>query len=489
MLPRQLDGGRNQMPRFSSPCVAMSIDDKTRRNERMRSPLIVENSPPRETRDLFGLCSRANMMRAFEAPQRLGGRRFVDLLDVIRSAPGRIAIALTHRNFRLLWMGALTSSIGTWMQKVAQAWLIVTMTGSRSALFLGLDSFFGELPLLFFTMIGGVFADRRDRRHMILMSQFIQMLVALVLAGLIYTRRIHIAHVLVLSFIVGCVRAFGGPAYETLLPTLVGTEHLPNAIALNSIQFNLAQVIGPFVAGAALTAFGMVACFSLNAISFLFVIAAILALRDVQVPPMSTESMVVQFRGGLRFVQDSPNLRTVMALGFFATFLGAPLLTFLPVITKDVFHRDVGFYTQLMTFAGAGAVMGALIVAWLGKNKHMGRILPILLTLFGTVIIGFGLSRRTNLSALILFTGGSLFVMCSSLATSLAQILAPPEFRGRVVSIYLVAFLGGSPLGSLASGWLVTRVDSAPVMLVVNGTVLTLVALYFLIHGQGLKDI
>jgi MFS family permease len=429
------------------------------------------------------------MRLALPTTRRAGGGCFFGSLEVVRSAPGRIAIALTHRNFRLLWLGALTSSIGTWMQKVAQAWLIVTMTGSRSAFFLGLDSFLGELPLLLFTMIGGVFADRRDRRHMILMSQIVQMLVALVLAVLIYTRRIHIAHVLGLSLITGCVRAFGGPAYQSLIPTLVGKEHLPNAIALNSIQFNLAQVIGPVVAGAVLAAFGMVACFGLNGISFLFVIAAILALRDVRVPPMATETMVAQLRGGLQFIQGSPNLVTVMALGFFAAFLGAPLLTFLPVITRDVFHRDVGFYTQLMTFSGAGAVMGALVVAWLGKNQHMGRILLILLTLFGAIIVGFGLSRNLYLSALILFIGGSLFVMCSSLSTSLAQLLAPPEFRGRVVSIYLVAFLGGSPLGGLASGWLITRVGSAPVMLVVNGTALTLVALYFLIDGQGLKEI
>jgi len=413
---------------------------------------------------------------------------YKSLLDFIRSGPGRIAIALKHRNFRLLWMGAFMSSIGTWMQRVAQAWLIITMTRSRSAFFLGLDSFLGELPLLLLTMVGGVFADRRDRRHMILMSQIIQMLVALVLAVLIYMRRIHIAHVLALSLIAGCVRAFGGPAYQSLISTLVGKEHLPNAIALNSIQFNLAQVIGPIAAGAAFAAFGMVACFGLNSISFLFVIAAVVALREVHVPPTATESMLAQFRGGLRFVQGSTNLVTVMVLGFCAAFLGGPLLTFLPVITRDVYHRGVGFYTQLMTFSGAGAVVGALMVAWLGKNKHMGRILLILLTLFGTIIAGFGLSRNIYLSALILFTGGSLFVMCSSLTTSLAQLLAPPEFRGRVLSIYLVAFLGGSPLGGLASGWLVIRAGSAPMMLLVNGTALTLVALYFLIHGQDLKD-
>ena len=156
--------------------------------------------------------------------------------------------------------------------------------------------------------------------------------------------------------------------------------------------------------------------------------------------------------------------------------------------TRDVFHREVGFYTQLMTFSGAGAVMGAVIVAWLGESRHLGRILLILLTLFGTIMVGFGLSRSNSVSALILFTGGSVLVMCSSLTTSLAQLLAPPEFRGRVVSIFLVAILGGSPLGGLSSGWLVTRVGSAPVMLMVNGTALTLIALYFLIQAQGLKD-
>jgi MFS family permease len=281
------------------------------------------------------------------------------LLDGIRPVASRVAVALTHRNFRLLWLGALLSSIGTWMQKVAQAWLIVTITGSRSPFFLGLDSFLGELPLLLFTMVGGVFADRRDRRYMILMSQLTQMLVALALAALIYTERIHLAHVLTLSFTVGCVRAFGGPAYQSLLPTLVDKEHLPNAIALNSIQDNLARIIGPIVAGVAMAALGMVACFVLNGISFLFVIAAIFSLRDVHVPPVATESMVAQFKAGLRFVRASPDVITVMALGFIGAFLGLPLLTFLPVVTRDVFHEDVVFYTRLMTFSGAGAVSGA----------------------------------------------------------------------------------------------------------------------------------
>ena len=407
----------------------------------------------------------------------------------INEAATRIAVALTHRNFRLLWLGALTSSIGTWMQKVAQAWLIVTLTGSSSAFYLGLDSFAGEVPILLFTLIGGVVADRRDRRHMMLTSQVVQMTVAFILAALVITGAIKVWMVVTLSFISGCGQAFGGPAYQSLIPTLVGKEHLPNAVALNSIQFNLARVIGPIVAGVALASFGMVACFGLNGVSFLFVIAAILALRDVHVPPMATESMVDQMKGGLRYVRHSYNLKAVMVLGFTGAFLGLPLLTFLPVIVKDVFQQDVGFYSRLMTFSGAGAVTGALIVAYIGKHRHIGRLMLIFLGSFGAAMALFSLSRTTAVSAVLLFIAGALLVMCFSLTTSLAQLLAPPELRGRVVSIYMLAFRGGSPLGGLASGWLVTQVGSAPKVLMVNGITLAIVALFFLIRGHGLKDV
>jgi len=409
----------------------------------------------------------------------------------INTAATRIAVALTHRNFRLLWMGALTSSIGTWMQKVAQAWLIVTLTtdSGSTPFYIGLDAFAGELPILLFTLIGGVVADRRDRRHMMLTSQTVQMLVAFILAGLVALDMINIWIVVTLSFISGCGQAFGGPAYQSLIPTLVGKEHLPNAVALNSIQFNLARVIGPVVAGYALASLGTVGCYGLNGISFLFVIAAILALRDVHVPPLATESIVEQMKGGLRYVRHSYNLKAVMALGFIVAFLGFPILTFLPVITTDVFAGDARFYSRLMTFAGAGAVTGALVVAYVGKHRHIGRLLLISLGLFGTAMALFSLSRTPALSAVILFIAGSLLVMCTSLTTSLAQLLAPAELRGRVVSIYMLAFRGGSPLGGLASGWLVTQVGSAPKVLMVNGITLTIVALFFLIRGHGLKDV
>jgi predicted MFS family arabinose efflux permease len=370
------------------------------------------------------------------------------------------------------------------MQRVAQAWLISTLAGSRSALFLGLDSFLGELPLLLFTMLGGVVADRRDRRHMILTSQIVQLLVALALAALVVADQVKLGYVLTLSFVTGCVRAFGGPAYQSLLPSLVGETHLPNAIALNSIQDNLARIVGPIVAGVALSTLGMAACFGLNAVSFLFVIAAVLSLRDVHVPPTATETMAVQFASGLRYFRRSPGLMTVTALSFSGAFLGLPLLTFLPVMTRDVFHGDAAFYTRLMSFSGVGALTGALVVAWMGKSKHMSRTLLIVLVLFGISMIGFAQSRTIYTAAPILFIAGALLVLAFSLTTSLAQLLAPTELRGRLVSIYLVAFLGGSPLGSLTSGWLVTQVGSAPTMLIVNGAALAAIALCFLFRAR-----
>jgi MFS family permease len=411
------------------------------------------------------------------------------LLALVLQAGRRVAAALTYRDFRLLWSGALVSSIGTWMQKVAQAWLIVTLTGTASAFYLGLDSFLGELPILLFTLIGGVVADRANRRHLLLASQCVQMTAAFVLAALVFNDRVHVWMILALSSLTGVAQAFGGPAYQSLIPSLIPKVTLPNAIALNSIQFNLARVIGPMVAGAALTAFGMVACFGINGVSFLFVIAAIIALHVPHIPSTSAAGMREQLKGGLQFVRHHPQLMTLTGLGFVAAFLGLPLLTFLPIITKDVFQQDVGLYTRFMTIAGMGAVLGALTVAWIGKHRHMGLMLLTMQAMLGLVAVGFSLSRSIWLSQVLLFIGGAMLVTCFSMTTSLVQLLAPQDLRGRVVSIYMVAFRGGSPLGGLVSGWLVTQLGSAPYVLALNGGLLTIVALIAMTRDHGLRDV
>jgi MFS family permease len=395
-------------------------------------------------------------------------------------------VALTYRDFRLLWTGAMVSTIGTWMQKVAQNWLVLTLTGTSSAFFLGLDAFLGELPILLFTLIGGVVADRRDRRQLLLISQYVQMAAAFTLAALVYWDQVHISYVLALSVATGLAQAFGGPAHQSLMPLLVPKEHLPNAIAFNAIQFNLARVIGPLLAGAALAAFGMVACFGLNGLSFLAVILAILSLRVRHTPAPRTTRMGQELRGGLAYVRDRPALHGLAALGFSATFLGVPLLTFLPVFTQSVFQGGVGEYTQLMAFAGAGAVSGALVVAWLGKFRHMGRTLLLLQMAFGLIITTFAVTQLFWLNALLLFAAGACMVMVFAMLSSLVQLNAPNEMRGRVMSIYMVAFRGGMPLGGLVSGWLAT-LTSAPAVLQVNGILLSLVAGWFLAKHRDIR--
>ena len=400
----------------------------------------------------------------------------------------RMGAALTYRDFRLLWFGAFTSTIGTWMQKVAQNWLVLSLSGASSAFFLGLDSFLGELPILLLTLVGGVVADRRDRRQLLLASQCMQMATALTLAVLVYLDVVQIWHVLALSAVTGLAQAFGGPAYQSLIPSLVEKRDLPNAIAFNSIQFNLARVIGPLIAGAALAAFGMVICFALNGVSFLAVIAAILLLHVRHTPAPSTKKMREELTTGLVFVRKHESLLGLAVLGFATTFLGYPLLTFLPLFAKDVFSGDVDLYTHLMAFAGAGAVTGALGVAWLGKFRHMGRVLLLLQCAFGVVIVLFALTRLLWLNEVLLFAAGVCMVMVASMLSSLAQLNAPNEMRGRVMSVYMVAFRGGMPLGSLAGGW-IANASSAPSVLVINGVLLSSVAAWFLLKSHGVREL
>jgi MFS family permease len=400
----------------------------------------------------------------------------------------RIAAALTYRDFRILWCGAFTSTVGTWMQEVAQNWLVVDLAGSARAFFLGLDSFLGELPILLFTLIGGVVADRRDRRQLLLASQCTQMTTALVLAALVYFNVVRIWHVLVLSTLAGLGQAFGGPAYQSLLPSLVEKKDLPNAIAFNSIQFNLARVIGPLLAGITMDRYGPALCFSLNGLSFLAVITSILLLHVRHTPVTVSTRMREELASGLRFVRRHESLLGLAVLGLATTFLGYPLLTFLPLFAKDTFGGDAGLYTQLMAFAGAGAVTGALGVAWLGRFRRMGRVLLILQCAFGVLVVLFALTRILWMNELLLFVAGICLVMVASMLSSLAQLNAPNEMRGRVMSIYMVAFRGGMPLGSLAGGWL-ANITSAPSVLVVNGILLSSVAAWFLLKNHGVREL
>ena len=397
----------------------------------------------------------------------------------------RTLAAFTYRDFRVLWFGAFTSTVGTWMQKVAQSWLVFDLT--KSTFFLGLDDFLGQLPILLLTLVGGVIADRHDRRRLLLGSQYVQMTTAFTLAALILFSHVRVWHILTLSFITGMAQAFGGPAYQSLIPTLVHKKDLPNAIALNSTQFNLARVFGPLLAGLAM-ALGAAACFGLNGLSFLVVIAALMSLHVKHIKPTEHKPMLQEMKGGIEYARSQPAIIALTVLAFLTTFLGLPLLTFLPVFTREIFHGQVSQYTHLMAFSGTGAVVGALVVAWLGRFRRMGLVLLLVQVAFGALVAAFALSRVWWWSCLILFLAGAALIVVFSMTASLVQLIVPDHLRGRVVSIYMVAFRGGMPLGSLASGYIASR-TSAPGVLAVNGVLVSVVALYFLMRSHGVREL
>src|SRR5450755_2760376 len=227
---------------------------------------------------------------------------------------GRVFKAFQYRDFRLMWIGACTSSIGTWMQIVAQGWLVYRL--SHSAFLLALDQFLGGIPIFLFSLIGGVVADRVERRKILLGSQYLQMASAGMLTILVTTGLVHVWHILCLSFISGFAQAFGGPAYQALIPTLVNREDMPNAIALNSIQFNVAVVLGPALAGLALAKLGEKWCFGLNALSFLAPIISLLIIRTRFQPKKTTESILNSLKQGIRFVRQQPSMEALIVLAF-----------------------------------------------------------------------------------------------------------------------------------------------------------------------------
>jgi len=399
----------------------------------------------------------------------------------------RAFAAFTYRDFRVLWFGAFASTVGTWMQKVAQSWLVLDLTNS-SRFYLGLDDFLGQLPILLFTLLGGVIADRHDRKRLLIGSQFIQMATAFTLATLVYQGRIHISHILALSFTAGLAQAFGGPAYQAMIPSLINKKDLPNAIALNSIQFNLARVFGPLLAGATIATLGTVGCFTLNGVSFLVVIVALMSLSVAHVQPADRKPMLDEFKGGLAYARSQPDILALTVLASMTTFLGLPLLTFLPIFAREIFHGDIGRYSWMMSCSGMGAVAGALVIAWLGRFKHMGLALLVVQMIFGGLIAAFAVSRIYWLSNVLLFFSGATLLMVFSMTSSLVQLIVPDHLRGRVVSIYMVAFRGGMPLGSLASGFAATFIP-IPVVLAINGLLVSLVAVSFFVKSHGVREL
>jgi predicted MFS family arabinose efflux permease len=390
----------------------------------------------------------------------------------------RVFKAFQYRDFRLMWFGACVSSIGTWMQIVAQSWLVYRL--SHSAFLLALDQFLGGIPIFLFSLIGGVVADRVERRRVLLASQYVQLLCAGLLTVMVATGMVHVWHILCLSFVAGLAQAFGGPAYLALIPSLVEREDMPNAIALNSIQFNMAVMIGPALAGQALAKLGEKWCFGLNAISFLAPIISLSIISARFLPQKTTDSLFSSLKQGIKFVRQQQAMGAIIVLAFCVTGLSMPMRTYIPVFVQDIFHRGPETYGDLLSLMGLGSICGSLAIAGSGNLRNKGRVALVMLLCLGAAIAGFAASRSLSMTCAIVGLVGFFMMAVFATMNALVQMITTDEMRGRVMSVYNCAFRGGMPMGNLLSGWLVP-VLTAPVLLGVNGLLLVLIALYYLL--------
>ena len=390
----------------------------------------------------------------------------------------RVFKAFHYRDFRLMWVGACISSIGTWMQIVAQSWLIYRL--SHSAFLLALDQFLGGIPIFLFSLIGGVMADRVERHRILLLSQYVQLMCAALLTVLVAGDLVRVWEILCLSFVAGFAQAFGGPAYQALIPSLVEREDMPNAIALNTIQFNMAVMVGPALGGQALAKVGETWCFGLNALSFIAPIISLSIISARFLPQKTADSIFSSLKQGIKFVRRQNSMGALIVLAFCLTALSMPIRTYIPVFVKDIFHRGPETFGNLLSLMGLGSICGSLAIAVAGNHRNKGRIALIMMAVLGGSILGFALSHSLSLSLIIVALIGFSMMAVFAIMNALVQLITTDEMRGRVMSVYNCAFRGGMPMGNLLSGWLVPMF-SAPIIVGANGVLLALIAFYCLL--------
>ncbi len=382
--------------------------------------------------------------------------------------------ALDSPNYRLWFGGQLVSLAGTWMQTTAQGYLVYELT--RSPVFLGYVGFAAGLPSWVFTLYAGVIADRVSRRNLLIVTQVAMMVLAFVLAGLVFAGLVQPWHIVVLALLLGIANAFDAPARQAFVVELVDRKNLTNAIALNSTMFNAATVVGPALAGVVYAVLGPAWCFTINALSFLAVILALL-LMDLPRAQRKAQSTTTtaDLREGLRYTASQPVIRTlVLNVGVISLF-GISLMTLLPAWSVDVLGGDVRTNALLVSARGLGALAGALMIASLGDRGVRGKMWTIGGMLLPVAMVLFALVRVIPLSVATLVIVGWSFMVSVNTSNALVQTSIPDELRGRVMGIYVLVFFGAFPLGSLWVGqmahWL-----GAPATLMINAAVLAAVA-------------
>lgn len=395
-------------------------------------------------------------------------------LPAVRSRLGVTFAALRYPNFQRWFIGQALSLSGTWMQSVAQGWLVYQLTGSKLAL--GTITAAGTVPTIFLMLPAGAIADRLPKRRLLMATQVVMMVTAFILAALTWLQLLQVWHIAVLAFINGVANSFDSPARLALIPQMVDDRRdLQNAIAMGSTMFNLARVVGPAIGGIVLAGLGAGWCFAINGISFVAVLVALggMVLPNDVVRPPSQRHMIAEIGDGLSYVWRQPVVRTLTALIGVTSIFGFSYSVLLPAYASDVLKVGEMGYGLLNAAVGVGALTGALAVASLSRRKNKGLQLTVGSLAFPLALLAFAATRSFGLTLLLMACAGMAFVTQNATSNTIIQLLAPDELRGRVMSVYALFFFGTTPVGAMFAGAVAERWDSTAAIVLGAGVALT----------------
>jgi MFS family permease len=375
--------------------------------------------------------------------------------------------ALRHRNFQLFYSGQLISLIGTWMDNIAEGWLVYRLT--HSSLLLGVATFSGQIPVFLLAPLGGMVADRWNRRKIVIATQSASMILAFILATLTLLRIVTVGEVVALAACMGAVNSFDIPTRQAFLVEMVGREDLMNAIALNSSMFNAARVVGPSIAGILVAWKGEGWCFFANAVSYIAVIAGLIAMKVPAKPAaVHVGSPLDHIAEGFRFARTTAPIRAILLLIALVSLVAAPYSVLMPIFAARVLHGNARTLGVLMAAAGIGALIGALVLAARRGLRGLGRWVAIACGGYGTALILFSFSRFYLVSAFLLVPVGFFAMVQMASSNTLIQSMVPDRLRGRIMSIYSMTFMGLTPLGALFAGAIAGHVG-APWTVAIGG--------------------
>jgi MFS family permease len=392
---------------------------------------------------------------------------------------------MRHRNFQLFFGGQLISLVGTWMQSVAQSWLVYRLTGS--SLLLGSVGFASQFPVFLASPLGGIVADRYNRHRVVIATQSASMVLAFILAALTLTQRITVTEIFVLAILLGIVNAFDLPGRQSFLVEMVGKGDLMNAIALNSSMFNGARIVGPAIAGILVARIGEGWCFFANAVSYFAVIAGLLMMQVTPRTVRPIESPLAHVIEGFRFVRHTAPIRDLLLLVGLVSLVAMPYTVLMPIFADKILHGDARGLGILMGATGVGALLAALLLAARSGVHGLGRWVTLACAGFGVSLIAFSLSRNFWLSAALLVPAGFCMMLQMSSSNTLIQSMVRDDLRGRVMSVYAMMLIGMAPFGALFAGALADRVG-APVTVIMGAVACLGAAAIFGLHLPRIRD-